>query len=547
MVLDWNKLVQTTSYLPDTSTISQLAYTLNYALQKKPKDSQDAEDFRTHIRGVFRIKTFQTLVKNAVRLESRLTRVRLKGIFETLNRRKGPNFSEDFFGQCETALRQLEDLLMPFYKLVQGEEEKVTLSVQTTPLLTCRFWTEILHGFYDSEESQGVRVILDAAEPQNVVHNALHGSAHHLFLTYSTQAMLALIKEANSLHSWSTTLHRCLLAPLGALKDVNEFKLDLLHNRRLAVINNRGSVFPNFPWDRVLPHAAVVETLRTTLDTHAFVINRCGLTISHLEMRDELEQKGTDAIELPQDYGEAFLILAQPRELTGDDRQKNAIKKLVALVQDRFSRMETNYKRSRTLTQQLARLPYSYHTRLYDAGSHTYDWWRGQVSIQVTTPGLFVRGDLSIRPDKDMPERKAPRSLYRLFGRIVPFSGSEGTSVMTLRAMEEVTSSPEVSMASFLFTEVPGADPVLRCPAFAEVPCIIGHWIGWSENEGRPGTNGGTWIWHERPDLTPKELQKLLQRHHATNPLNLCPGLTPPKGTKPAKVKVCGPFGTLSD
>lgn len=460
-----------------------------------------------------------SLLKKIERLDSCLG-TSLGDIFRGwMNAKVGPDDWGELRERHLSECRNLEKLAEAYRGAIRHPSVRAPLKINvlTTRLLDVRFWPSVLNDFYEQtrRKKRDVQVELSTIEPHQILERiADKDVTQDLVVTYGDERK----KPQNCK---SIRLHRCLLGAEGKLNGHRSIS-EILKKERIGALRAARRTIQGFPWEDLEER---IDYRGTTLAVHAYCRSGCGIGVSHVEFLDELEQKELDVLELEPDkfYGQSVLICFRPPQEIEEDESPKAeyVRMLEGLIHQRIDEIKNKYERSKELTRLLEPFRHSYSsaTTYLDHDVHPQtrvDVWRGNTSLKVT-PGLFVNGSAEVFGDAKSPDRSRQAfQSFRLFGR-VRFARNSRHGQMVLRAMNR--ENDEIVMASFLVEEIDGE---LRCPGLKD-PCLIGHWIGTQSGGGFAAPNAGFWIWHEKQNLGPRQITKLVDAYRSRFPISILP------------------------
>jgi hypothetical protein len=198
-------------------------------------------------------------------------------------------------------------------------------------------------------------------------------------------------------------------------------------------------------------------------------------------------------------------VLPQAKRLSSKSVEKSegiGLEKNAALsmfkecLQLAFQQRLTTQRDAEELTSWLSRFPYSYHVSDYTpqgtSGSER-TWIAGRAHLECTSNGNLT-GFLGLGIPVADPLQ------MRVFGR--PIRHQDGTVWhLQWRTVDQVAQSGTTNL-------------VVSKAALKEGSVLVGSWMGrssWLPDEIRP--SGGPFVLHTQPDLTARELKKIVESH----------------------------------
>jgi hypothetical protein len=169
-----------------------------------------------------------------------------------------------------------------------------------------------------------------------------------------------------------------------------------------------------------------------------------------------------------------------------------ALAMLKECLQTAFEQKKKVKRDAEQLTHLLARFPYSYHISDYapEGEESRRVWFAGRAAVECTSngnlTGMFTIGS---------PVGDSLR--VRVFGRPISYQDG-GVWHLQWRGEDPREESGTTNM-------------VVTMTDLKESPFLLGSWVGrssWTGGDIRP--SGGPFVLHTRPDLTARELRKLV-------------------------------------
>jgi hypothetical protein len=310
----------------------------------------------------------------------------------------------------------------------------------------------------------------------------------------------------------SMPLRCCLLrsrtdiaAPLAA-RALNHW--DELRGTDMVALASRRKHF-DVPWGDVEATIDTMEEVPTLLEAHARVAASDAWTLSYRELMDDVDEQRLEALDLPPDSERQVplivAVLPQGKRASSRGAEKSdgigleknaALSMLKECLQLAFQQRLAMQKEAEELTSWLSRFPYSYHVSDYtpqgSSGSER-TWIAGRAHLECTSNGNLT-GFLGLGIPVADPLQ------MRVFGK--PIRYQDG-SVWHLqwRTVDQVAQSGTTNL-------------VVSKAALKEGSVLVGSWMGrssWLPDEIRP--SGGPFVLHTQPDLTARELKRIVESH----------------------------------
>jgi hypothetical protein len=261
------------------------------------------------------------------------------------------------------------------------------------------------------------------------------------------------------------------------------------------------------PWADVESMMESIEEVPTLLEAHARVAASDAWTMSYRELLDDEDEQTLEAIDLPRDvHRQIPLIVAVLPQTRRSKRSRSTsradsglgVEKQMALamlkecLQTAFEQKKKVKRDAEQLTHLLARFPYSYHISDYapEGEESRRVWFAGRAAVECTSngnlTGMFTIGS---------PVGDSLR--VRVFGRPISYQDG-GVWHLQWRGEDPREESGTTNM-------------VVTMTDLKESPFLLGSWVGrssWTGGDIRP--SGGPFVLHTRPDLTARELRKLV-------------------------------------
>lgn len=260
------------------------------------------------------------------------------------------------------------------------------------------------------------------------------------------------------------------------------------------------------PWGDIEATIDTMEEVPTLLEAHARVAASDAWTLSYRELMDDVDEQRLESLDLPPDTERQspLIVAVLPQSKRAVSRsavksdgvgfEKNAaLAMLKECLQTAFQQRQAIQHEAQELTEWLSRFPYSYHVSDYTPHGSSVSqrmWIAGRAHLECTANGNLT-GYLGLGIPVAEPLQ------MRVFGRPIRYQDGDVWHLQW-RTVDQVAQSGTTNL-------------VVSKVALKQGNVLVGSWMGrssWLPDEIRP--SGGPFVLHTQPDLTARELKKIV-------------------------------------